>query len=71
MEHSDSKARGCNGETGRSASRLCCNSAQMCAVIDNLQEGVMMKWSFLILLFSQNTVQIVSGNYCLHPTLIS
>lgn len=55
MEPGDSKASSCNGETGRSASWLCCTSPQMCAVIDNVYESVLLRQGCLILLLNKNT----------------
>lgn len=41
------------------------------AVIENLQESVLVRWAYLILLFNHNTVEIILGKYCLHSALIS
>ena len=41
---------------------------QISTVIDNLWGSVLVRWSCLISLLNQNTVEIVLGKYCLHPT---
>lgn len=44
---------------------------QISAVIDNLGGSVLVRCGCLILLLNQNTVEIILGKYCLHPTLTS